>query len=222
MRRPLTPGARAGLAAAGAAVCVGAWLVHEGTRTQAPPGPSAADAWQGASARPSSPAPAAASAAPTDAAPLGWSRPTRIRIPVIGVDAPVAEVGLGADGGPEPPSPTDRNLAGWYGGSVTPGSTGTSVVVGHVDTTAGRAVFYDLGALHRGNAIDLVRADGSTAVFTIDAVEVYGKADFPAARVYRSDGRPELRLITCGGGYTKATGYRGNVVVYAHLVRSGR
>lgn len=201
-------------------MCLGSWLVQEGTRTQAPPGPSAADSWQGAPTPSFAPSTAAAPAAPPDPAPLGWSRPTRIRIPVIGVDAPVAEVGLGASGGPEPPSPTDRNLAGWYGGSVTPGSTGTSVVVGHVDTTAGRAVFYDLGALHRGNLIDLARADGSLAVFAVDAVEVYGKADFPSSRVYGASGRPELRVVTCGGGYTKATGYQGNVVVYAHLVRS--
>jgi hypothetical protein len=57
-------------------------------------------------------------------------------------------------------------------------------------------------------------------VFAIDAIEVYAKADFPSDRVYGAGGRPELRVVTCGGGYTKATGYQGNVVVYAHLVRA--
>jgi hypothetical protein len=30
-------------------------------------------------------------------------------------------------------------------------------------------------------------------------------------------GRPELRLITCGGSYDRRKGYSGNVVVLAHL-----
>lgn len=63
------------------------------------------------------------------------------------------------------------------------------------------------------------RADRSTAVFTVDAVEVYDEAAFPDRRVYGPAGRPELRLITCGGAYHEATGYAGDAVVYAHLTR---
>jgi hypothetical protein len=38
--------------------------------------------------------------------------------------------------------------------------------------------------------------------------------------VYGAASRPELRVITCGGDYSKATGYQGNVVVFAHLTGS--
>jgi hypothetical protein len=48
-------------------------------------------------------------------------------------------------------------------------------------------------------------------------VEVYDKKKFPDEKVYGSSDRPELRVITCGGGYTKRTGYQGNVVVFATL-----
>ncbi|MFC8874714.1 class F sortase, partial [Streptomyces ardesiacus] len=35
--------------------------------------------------------------------------------------------------------------------------------------------------------------------------------------VYGSKGTPELRVITCGGGFTKQNGYDGNVVAFARL-----
>ncbi|MBB6416562.1 hypothetical protein HDC93_002145 [Streptomyces sp. AK010] len=35
--------------------------------------------------------------------------------------------------------------------------------------------------------------------------------------MYGARGRPELRLITCGGSHDRRKGYSGNVVVFAHL-----
>ncbi|MEV5972434.1 class F sortase [Streptomyces sp. NPDC051921] len=151
------------------------------------------------------------------AAPLSASPPVRVRVPGVRIDAPVVRVGLDAEGWIEAPPPDDRNLAGWFTGAVTPGERGTAVVVGHVDTPEGRAVFYDLGALAPGGRIEITRTDGRTAVFTVYGVEVVPKEGFPAKRVYGSTGSPELRLITCGGPYAKDGGYAGNVVVSARL-----
>ncbi|GAA1073723.1 class F sortase [Kitasatospora arboriphila] len=192
MRRPPTRRARAALAAATAAATTGAWLVP---------------------ARPPPPAPP-----PPPPAAMPFSLPTRLRIPAIGVDAPVTGVGLDAAGGIQVPPVGDRNLAGWYRLGTAPGAAGNALLVGHVDTEHGPAVFWALGSLHRGNTLDVLRADGSTARFAVDTVEVLPKADFPADRVYRATARPEVRVVTCGGGYTRATGYQGNVVVSAHLV----
>ncbi|MFE0704041.1 class F sortase [Streptomyces sp. NPDC058872] len=151
-------------------------------------------------------------------APLPPSPPLRVRIPAVRVDAPVTGVGLDAEGWIEAPPPEDDRLAGWFTGAVTPGERGTAVVVGHVDTPSGRAVFYDLGALDRGNRVEVVRADGRTAVFAVYGAEVVPKEGFPAERVYGDAGGPELRLITCGGTFTEENGYAGNVVVSARLV----
>ncbi|MEV6211626.1 class F sortase [Kitasatospora sp. NPDC051914] len=151
---------------------------------------------------------------------MGFSKPVRIRIPSIGVDAPVAEVEVDAAGNLPAPSADDRNLAGWYRQSAAPGTVGNAVIDGHVDTAKGPAVFYGLGALHRSDTIDIVRADRSTAEFTVDAVEVYPKNAVPGDQVYGDADRPQLRLITCGGTYTKSTGYQGSVVVYAHFSRA--
>ncbi|MEU6577997.1 class F sortase [Streptomyces sp. NPDC046805] len=177
-------------------------------------------------AGPPQPAPAAAAAVDTRAPDthvttgveaLPFSAADRIRIPAIRVDAPLRPVGQDADGWIAAPPPENPNLAGWYSGAVSPGEKGTAVVVGHVDNSSGPAVFYGLGSLRKGNRVEVRREDGKTAVFEIYGVEVFEKSDFPGDRVYGSKGTPELRVITCGGGFSKQSGYDGNVVVFARL-----
>ena len=114
----------------------------------------------------------------------------------------------------------------WAGGgiAVAPAAVTTRTAMGavaHTDTGSGPAVFYRLGALHRGDRVEIVRADRSVAHFAVDGVEVYPKEDFPDRKVYAAAPNAQLRLITCGGGSTRQDGYDGDVVVYAHLVRSG-
>ncbi|MGW7283811.1 class F sortase [Streptomyces sp. NPDC054844] len=149
--------------------------------------------------------------------PLPYSVPDRVGIPAIQVDAPMMPVGLDAEGWVGAPPPEDPNLAGWFTGAVSPGEKGTAVVVGHVDNQQGPAVFYGLGALKKGNKVDVHRQDGKTAVFEIYGIEVFEKDDFPGDRVYASKGSPELRVITCGGGFSKQNGYEGNVVAFARM-----
>lgn len=152
------------------------------------------------------------------AAPLAPSRPQRVGIPAIRVDAPVMDLALEDSGRLASPPENDKNLAGWWAGGPTPGDQGTAVIAGHVDVPAGPAVFYNLGALKTGLSVNISRADGSTARFVIDSVDVYDADDFPDDKVYADTGRPELRLITCGGGFDEQRQqYEGNVVVTAHL-----
>ncbi len=196
------------------AAVLGASLIHN--ETEAKPGPP-------------QPAPAAAVGAPRPAAqpagpaqsrmmdPLPRSDPDRIRIPTIAVDAPVTKVGLENDGWIGAPPPEDKNLTGWYRDAPSPGERGTAIIDGHVDNIHGPAVFYGLGALKKGDRIEVTRHDGRTAVFDIYGIEVFSKDNFPGDRVYGDTGKPELRLITCGGGFTKKHGYDGNVVVFARM-----
>ncbi|MGJ5756427.1 sortase family protein [Streptomyces puniciscabiei] len=149
---------------------------------------------------------------------LGFSAAGRIRIPAIQVNAPVMPVSLDSAGWVAAPPPEDPNLAGWFTGAVSPGEKGTAVIVGHVDNKRGPAVFYGLGSLRKGNRIEVLRKDGKTAVFETYGVEVFSKSSFPGDRVYGSKGTPELRVITCGGGFSRQNGYDGNVVVFARLV----
>ncbi|MFD6227501.1 class F sortase [Streptomyces sp. NPDC060232] len=157
---------------------------------------------------------------PADMELLEHSSVQRIRIPTINVDAPVMTVGLDAEGWIDAPPPQDRNLAGWYLNGISPGQRGSAVIVGHVDNAQGPAVFYGLGSVKPGNHIEVERYDGRTAVFEVYGVEVFSKEAFPGARVYGDTGHAELRVITCGGGYSKARGYDGNVVVFARMVEA--
>ncbi|MFB6620125.1 class F sortase [Streptomyces sp. NPDC085524] len=157
---------------------------------------------------------------PADMEVLEHSSVQRIRIPTINVDAPVMTVGLDAEGWIDAPPPQDRNLAGWYLNGISPGQRGSAVIVGHVDNAQGPAVFYGLGSVKPGNHIEVERYDGRTAVFEVYGVEVFSKDQFPGARVYGDTGHPELRVITCGGSYSKAGGYDGNVVVFARMVEA--
>jgi LPXTG-site transpeptidase (sortase) family protein len=174
---------------------------------------------------PPQPATAAAADSRTPVAPvsnapaaLPYSAVDRVRIPAIQVNAPVVPVGLDSAGWVDAPPPENANLAGWFTGAVSPGEKGTAVIVGHVDNKQGPAVFYGLGALKKGNRVEVQRRDGKTATFEIYGVDVFEKKNFPGDRVYGSKGTPELRVITCGGGFSKQHGYEGNVVVFARLV----
>lgn len=140
--------------------------------------------------------------------------------PVDPGERPLTGLGLTPAGSLAVPPAERENLAGWYEAGTTPGETGTAIVAGHVDNAEGPAVFYRLGALKKGSTVEVDRRDGSTAVFTVDSVEVYAARDFPDEKVYGAARRPELRVITCGGGYSRTTGYQGNVVVFAHLTGS--
>ncbi|MEV5755465.1 class F sortase [Streptomyces tendae] len=195
-----------------AALCSGAWLLLDGDRTDAPPQPSAAQARTTGQADRSDRGAAAPALPP--------SPPDRVRVPAIGVDAPLTGLGLTGTGSLDVPPAEKKNLAGWYEAGTTPGETGTAIVAGHVDNAEGPAVFYRLGALEKGAEIEIDRRDGGVAVFTVDAVEVYATDAFPDEKVYGAADRPELRVITCGGPYSRSTGYQGNVVVFAHLTGS--
>ncbi|MFB0617317.1 class F sortase [Streptomyces sp. AGS-58] len=210
MRRRARLGDTAIAAVTVVALGSGVWLLDGGTGRRTPPQPTAAEG------RPDPRGERLAAPA------LAPSPPVRIRIPAIRVDAPLTGLALTRSGNLEAPPAGRKNLAGWYEAGTVPGEAGTAVVAGHVDNTDGPAVFYDLGALKRGATVEVDRRDGSVAVFTADAVEVYPSRGFPDAKVYGAAPRPELRVITCGGGYSRTTGYQGNVVVFAHLTGSRR
>jgi hypothetical protein len=195
----------------------GVVLLISAVHDEKPPQPSAAQAFP-ASATASRSATASADPTRPTVHPLPPADPVRLRIAAIGVNAPMTRVGLDVAGALRTPPRSKPGFAGWYGDGTAPGSAGTAIATGHVDTPEGSpGVFYDLGDLTVGATIEISRADRRTAVFTVRAVELYDRKTFPSKKVYGSSGQPELRLITCGGAYTKRTGYQSNVVVFATL-----
>lgn len=148
---------------------------------------------------------------------LDEAEPVRLRIPKIGVDTSFVELGVDEDREIEVPESFDE--VGWYRHGPTPGELGPAVVLGHVDSFEGPAVFYSLGQLDPGDRVEIDRADGSTAVFEVKTLERYRQDSFPTTLVYGDIDHAGLRLITCSGSFNRDTQrYDQNLVVYAELV----
>jgi LPXTG-site transpeptidase (sortase) family protein len=153
-------------------------------------------------------------AAPQSPGPQPVSAPVSLTIPLIGVQTNLITLGLQSDGQLQVPSTT--SVAGWYTGSPRPGSVGSSIIVGHIDSYKSPGVFYRLNTLTKGDKIYVKRADGTLAEFSVTSVQSYLKDHFPTEDVYGPVPDAELRLITCGGAFDLVTGhYLSNIVVYA-------
>jgi hypothetical protein len=149
--------------------------------------------------------------------------PVRLQIPAIGVDTGLLRLGKAKDGTVDVPSGPHRwEEAGWYAGEggTRPGDPGSAVVLGHVDSRSGPAVFYRVRELRRGDRVEVTTADGTVFRFSVDRVEQYPKTRFPTADVYYPTLTPKLRLVTCGGSFDRASHhYRSNVIAFATLDR---
>ena len=144
------------------------------------------------------------------------SAPVSLRIPGLGVTAPLDAVGLEPDGALE--IPHDIRRVGWYEPGVLPGEpTGTAVLSGHVDSRKqGRGALWDLKAMDAGDEVMVEHEDGRTSTWRVEARTSYVKAQLPISDIFTRFGDPRLVLITCGGDFDRnARRYTHNIVVYA-------
>ncbi len=124
--------------------------------------------------------------------------PARLKIPTIGVDAVVEQVGQKADGTMGTPSKFGE--VAWYAPGSKPGAPGNAVFAGHVDnalTTAG--VFEHLSQLKKGDYITVADAAGKTLVYRVASVKSYAANEAPVAQIFTTSGSQGLVLITCAG-----------------------
>ncbi len=147
--------------------------------------------------------------------------PIHLQIPAIKVDTPLIPLSLQGDGAIAVPG--NFAEAGWYSEGTLPGDPGPAVVLGHVDSFQGPAVFYRLHELRPGDVVSIRRLDGTTVRFAVDALREFSKNQFPTNLVYGDTAAPTLRLITCGGSFDRKTHhYLDNVVIFAHELSNGR
>ena len=145
------------------------------------------------------------------------STPVQLRVPAIGLDVSLSTLGLNLDGTVQ--VPTDIQQPGWYRLGPSPGQDGSAVILGHVDSYQGPAVFFKLRSLVAGDLVDVSLADGVSAQFKVTYVAQYLKASFPDQLVYSGHGQSTLQLVTCGGTFDPQTGhYLSNIVVYTSLL----
>lgn len=153
-------------------------------------------------------------ASPAPVAPAAEAAPVRVRIPDIGVDSPIVDIGVDGTGALVPPEGTE--VTGWYSAGPAPGATGPALLAGHVDSRSGPAVFYRLHEIPVGARVEVTRSDGAVTAFVVTRSYRTPKAAFPTDSVYAPTPGPELRLVTCGGTFDRSIGhYRDNEVVEA-------
>lgn len=145
------------------------------------------------------------------------SLPIRLEIPKIALDTTfVPPLGLNADQTVSVPDSYEE--VGWYKNGASPGEIGSAVILGHVDSYEGPAIFYDLRKVKEGDEVMVTREDGTTATFTVYKTETVSQDNFPTEKVYLPAEGAELRLVTCTGTYNRGTlRYSHNFIAYARL-----
>ncbi|GAA4930151.1 sortase family protein [Actinomycetospora succinea] len=146
------------------------------------------------------------------AAPVADGRvvPGSVRVPAIDVDEDaLVPLGVAPDGTAEVPQ--DFGRVGWF---AAPGAA--TVLLGHVDSRSGPAVFFRLRDLRPGDVIEVGRSDGSVARYGVERTEQVAKDAFPTFAVFGATPDDVLRLVTCAGEFDRgARSYTDNLVVHA-------
>lgn len=140
--------------------------------------------------------------------------PTEVRVPEIGVSSELLHLGVEADGSATVPE--DFDSVSWYDRSGRPDETRPTVMLGHVDSAEGPAVFHRLEELDPGDTVEVDTASGSTAEYTVTEARTFPKDSFPTFEVFGATGEDVLRLVTCTGDFDpNERSYTDNLVVFA-------
>lgn len=140
--------------------------------------------------------------------------PMTIAIPAIQVEAPIIGVGIASDSG-QMEVVDDPSTVGWYQWGPSPGDAGSSVLAAHVDLAGyGPGVFFDLDQLTEGDEVSIGFDDGTTDTFVVVDGRRVDKTELAIDEIFRRDGPPVVRLVTCGGAFNRTERrYADNVVV---------
>ena len=149
---------------------------------------------------------------------LPGDHPTSLRIPSLGIDANVQEVGVNVLGNMAAPS--NFTDVGWYKHGTSPGFSGSAVIAGHVDNgLALPGVFKNLNELAIGDDIFVEKKDGGALHFRVTEIQKYPYASVPLKTLFSRRDLPRLNLITCGGKWIPGERmYDQRLVVYSELV----
>lgn len=149
--------------------------------------------------------------------PLPGIEPRRLRIPNLGINAAVEQVGLDSKNRMDIP----RNIwnVAWYKLGPQPGQRGNAVIDGHLDGPSSPAVFWNLNKLVPGNRIYIQDDKGQEKVFEVFDTAIYEYDKAPLDRIFGPSNDAQLNLITCNGTFDRRTAnYDKRFVVYSRLV----
>lgn len=152
--------------------------------------------------------------------------PAEVRIPAIGLIAPVAPVGtvvaaapfLGGKSVSTFGVPQDASSIGWWSDGPMAGGPGMAILLGHTKV-GGAAVFNRLGELRPGDLVSVRDGAGTAVDFRITRV-VAGvpKTDPDALQrvLAQNEATSQLALITCGGYFDQTVrASEDNIIAFA-------
>lgn len=142
--------------------------------------------------------------------------PASVEIPSINVNATIEQVGILDNG--QMGVPEDINNVGWFEPGVKPGSRGSAVLAGHVDSKTGPAIFFDLKKVKQGDEIIVKDQNGTALTFIVKKQESYGRSSAPIDEIFQTSEGQNLNLITCSGTFVRSAGtHEERLVVFAEL-----
>lgn len=155
----------------------------------------------------------------SSASAAGVAKGPRLRIPSLGVDALVVELGYDADG--QLDVPADAYSVGWYSISAKPGEAGNALLGGHLNWQGLRGVFDRLDELNDGDLIYLVQ-NGEELVFQVSRSRSVSANASLGDVLSTTTAGSTLTLFTCGGTFDQGAGeYDQRLVVSAVRVANG-
>lgn len=148
----------------------------------------------------------------------GASDPKKIKIPSIGVDGWIQQVGV--DQNQAVAAPSNVHLAGWFVDSVRPGQKGLSIIDGHVSGRTADGIFKRLQAVKIDDEITVESGDGTRKTFVVFDTKTVPTAEAAAVLFDQNPAiTSQLNLITCSGSYNReARTYDQRTIIYAKAV----
>jgi len=143
--------------------------------------------------------------------------PSRLKIPVINVDAAVYYVGLTSDGTMDIAKDPDK--VAWYEFGPRPGEIGSAVIAGHYGWIGDKgSIFNDIHTLKKGDEVSVIDQKGVPVTFVVREIREYDP-ESDATTVFKSnDGKSHLNLITCNGVWENdKQSYSNRLVVFTDI-----
>jgi len=143
--------------------------------------------------------------------------PTNLKIPSIGLNASVEQVGKKDDGSMGTPQKFED--VAWYSLGSKPGEPGNAVIDGHVNNALTKAgVFQHLSSVKLGDMIIVSDSSGHALNYKVTDIEEYPADTAPAASIFATTGPSQVVLITCDGDWVPADKtFSARLVVFARL-----
>lgn len=127
----------------------------------------------------------------------------RIKMPTLGVDAPVVRVGI--DGQNKMVVPHNAKDVAWLDRGGVPGYTNNVVLAGHIAYSHVPGSFGRIGDLHPGDDL-VLQISGKSLHYRVQWACLFGRNTDRAEQIMGYTYAPSLTLISCGGGWDASAG----------------